>query len=347
MKKKINKYYSILYTFLLLIPMLLSVETASAQKVIKMQRKANVYYIPCKVNGLNLKFIFDTGASNVSISVTEALFMLKNGYLKESDLKGVEQYSIANGDIVEGTKINIRTLEIEGLKLYNVEASISHELAAPLLLGQSAISKLGKIQLDPVNNTLTVINAKKSENTTQNLTLGEKLVKCIDNISINPNEQTFYNELGLIYYDIYKQTKNVDTLKLCMKNFAKAICIDSTYFDPWYNLGIAYFDSAIEKKAEFGLDKAPFSRLCEALFAFKQAKLLKPYSQNQKISEIEGLYPKEDFMLHKGTRGGSFVYKLDEQGVPKKRYLNTIELEECQCNSIKNLFHTPYSLPKK
>lgn len=326
--------------------MLLIVEIASAQKVIKMERKSNVYYIPCKVNGLNLKFIFDTGASNVSISVTEALFMLKNGYLNKTDLKEVEQYSIANGDIVEGTKINIRLLEIEDLKLYNVEASISHELTAPLLLGQSAISKLGKIQLDPVYNTLTIINAKKSENTTQNLTLGEKLAKCIDNISINPNEQTFYNELGLIYYDIYKQTKNVDTLKLCMKSFAKAICIDSTYFDPWYNLGKVHYDKAIEKKAEFGLDKA-FSSFCQALFAFKQAKLLKPYSQNQKISEIEGLYFNEDFMVYKGLRGGSFVYKLDEQGIPKKHYLDNIKFEECQCNSIKNLFYTPYSLPKQ
>jgi hypothetical protein len=346
MKNKISKYYSILYTFLLLIPMLLSIETASAQKVIKMQKKANVYFIPCKVNGLNLKFIFDTGASNVSISITEALFMLKNGYLNETDLKGVEQYSIANGDIVEGTKINIRLLEIEGLKLYNVEASISHELAAPLLLGQSAISKLGKIQLDPVNNTLTIINAKKSANFVPELTLEEKLEKCLNRVTLNPNQKTFHNELGLIYYDIYKQTNNDDTLTLGIKNFIKAICIDSTYFEPWYNLGIAYYDRAIAKKTELGL-YAAYVPFCKTYSGLRQAQLLKPYDQNtnQKISEIKDLYPEPG--MHRGVRGGIFVSILKENGFLTKRYLTDTEIGEYQygCNSFRNLFYT--LLPKK
>jgi clan AA aspartic protease (TIGR02281 family) len=119
-----------------------------AQTKIMMQKEGGVYTIPCKVNGLQLKFIFDTGASDVSISLTEALFMLKNGYLSENDITGTQKYSIANGDIAEGTTILLKVIEIADLKLYNVEASIVHELGAPLLLGQTAIAKLGKIQLD-------------------------------------------------------------------------------------------------------------------------------------------------------------------------------------------------------
>ena len=42
----------------------------------------------------------------------------------------------------------IRELEIGGIKLQNIEASVIHELSAPLLLGQSAIQKLGKIQIN-------------------------------------------------------------------------------------------------------------------------------------------------------------------------------------------------------
>jgi predicted aspartyl protease len=75
--------------------------------------------MPCLVNGLKLNFIFDTGASDVSISLTEASFMLKNGYLKESDIKGTEYYSFANGDIAEGTTILLREVDIKGIKLYN------------------------------------------------------------------------------------------------------------------------------------------------------------------------------------------------------------------------------------
>ena len=54
--------------------------TGQSQTVIKMKKEGGVSIIPCKVNGLNLNFIFDTGASDVSISLTEANFMLKNGY---------------------------------------------------------------------------------------------------------------------------------------------------------------------------------------------------------------------------------------------------------------------------
>lgn len=127
-------------------------------KVIQMRKMpGGTFEIPCKVNGLPLKFIFDTGASDVSISLTEALFMLKNDYLSEGDIMGTQYYSIANGEIAEGTTIRIRKLEFGGLTLYNVDASIVHELEAPLLLGQSAISRLGKIQIDPANSTLTII----------------------------------------------------------------------------------------------------------------------------------------------------------------------------------------------
>lgn len=132
----------------------------NSQTKIIMERDGGVYTVPCKINGLPLKFIFDTGASNVSISLTEAMFMLKNGYLKIEDLGESVYYSIANGDVAKGTKLNIKEIEFGGLKLYNIQASIVHETTAPLLLGQSAIEKLGKIQLE--GNQLTILNGVNS-----------------------------------------------------------------------------------------------------------------------------------------------------------------------------------------
>jgi len=126
------------------------------QTIIKMKNQGGVNYIPCKVNGLNMEFIFDTGASNVSISLAEALFMLKNDYLDESDIIGSSYAQIANGDIVENSEILIKRLEIGGITLFNVKASIIHNLDAPLLLGNSAIQKLGKIQID--GNNLIIFN---------------------------------------------------------------------------------------------------------------------------------------------------------------------------------------------
>jgi len=127
-------------------------------RVIDLKRNYfGMFEIPCKVNGLKLSFILDTGSSDVSISLAEALFMLKNGYLSEDDILGAEYYVIATGEIKEGTKIRIRKLEFEGLILYNIEASIVHNIKAPLLLGQSVFSRFGIIQIDYSNNTLTIL----------------------------------------------------------------------------------------------------------------------------------------------------------------------------------------------
>lgn len=73
--------------FLFLSLSLISFIPCYSQTKIPLQKVGSLYYIPCKVNGLNMKFIFDSGASNVTISLTEALFMLKNNYLtKVSEL---------------------------------------------------------------------------------------------------------------------------------------------------------------------------------------------------------------------------------------------------------------------
>ena len=58
----------------------------NSQTVIQMKDIGGVYEVPCKVNGLKMNFIFDTGASDVSISLTEALFMFRHGYLKEENI---------------------------------------------------------------------------------------------------------------------------------------------------------------------------------------------------------------------------------------------------------------------
>lgn len=138
MKKQYLVTYLIIFCFINLY----------SQKVIFMDKENGVYKIPCKVNGIPMKFIFDTGASDVSISLTEASFLLKQGLLKENDILGGMKYQIANGEIKEGTKIILREINIDGLILKNINANIVHSQNAPLLLGQSAISKLGTVQIE-------------------------------------------------------------------------------------------------------------------------------------------------------------------------------------------------------
>lgn len=142
---------------------LLTATASFSQIVIQMKKEGGVSIVPCKVNGLNLSFIFDTGASDVTISLTEASFMLKNGYLMKEDIIGSEKYLDATGNISEGIIINLREIEIQGLVLHNVKASIVKTLNAPLLLGQSALSKLGTIKLDLDKNQITIESFSKTK----------------------------------------------------------------------------------------------------------------------------------------------------------------------------------------
>ncbi len=130
----------------------------SRNKTVRMRKmSSNTYLVSCKVNGLPLDFIFDTGASSVTLSRKQAQFMLRNGYLSKSDIVGASTYQTASGDISTGMVIRLKKIEISGLVLNNVEATIINSDSAPLLLGQSALSRLGKIQIDYRNSTLTII----------------------------------------------------------------------------------------------------------------------------------------------------------------------------------------------
>lgn len=127
---------------------ILCVNSAWSDTVIQMEEYGGVYRIPCTVNGAKMKFIFDTGASTVSLSIVMAEYLLENDYISDNDLMGVGQTQTADGRIVDHLRINLKEIEIEGLKLRDVEAIVIASQNAPLLLGQSAIQKLGHIQLN-------------------------------------------------------------------------------------------------------------------------------------------------------------------------------------------------------
>jgi clan AA aspartic protease (TIGR02281 family) len=119
-------------------------------------RGSNTYEVACKINGLGLNLIFDTGASDISISQTEVQFMLKNGYLTYNDITGTQKYMDANGDIEVGTTLIFKNVDFGGLVLKNVKASVVNNKNAPLLFGQSALSKYGKITIDNEKKLITI-----------------------------------------------------------------------------------------------------------------------------------------------------------------------------------------------
>ena len=125
-------------------------------EVAMVRKPGGTFEIPCDINGLPLQMIFDTGASDVTISSVEANFMLKNGYLSEKDVKGKRYYQVASGQLNEGTVITLREVKVGDAVLHNVDASVVKSQKAPLLLGQSAMERFGTITIDNINNKLLI-----------------------------------------------------------------------------------------------------------------------------------------------------------------------------------------------
>ena len=121
---------------------------------VRMRKEGGVYLVPITVNGLNLDFIFDTGASSICLSSAEALVMLRQGQITQDDFVGQQQFQDATGGISVGTIIRLHTVEIGGILLRNVEANVVDNIQAPLLLGQTALSKFGKVTIDYNNNVI-------------------------------------------------------------------------------------------------------------------------------------------------------------------------------------------------
>lgn len=131
------------------------VSVQKGSNVVKMKKEDGVYFVPIEINGANMEFIFDTGASTISMSATEVLFLIKQGKLNEEDVLGTQSFIDATGTVSEGTLINLKTVKIGNKTLYNVTASIVNNLEAPLLLGQSALAEFGKVTIDYQKNEIT------------------------------------------------------------------------------------------------------------------------------------------------------------------------------------------------
>lgn len=127
----------------------------NGKTVLRMTKINGIYMIPVNVNGSEMNFVFDTGAGLISISNVEASFLYKNGKLDANDILGSEKFIDANGDISVGTIINLKEIALGDRKLYNIQASVVNNSKAPLLFGQSALEKFGKVSIDYNKGTIT------------------------------------------------------------------------------------------------------------------------------------------------------------------------------------------------
>ena len=183
--------------------------TTTAQKVIQMENMNGVYWIACSVNGAKMKMIFDTGASKVSLSETMANFLYDNGYISKEDVLGTSKTQTADGSIHDNVVINLKDIEISGLHIKNVQAVVISSQNAPLLLGQSAIQKLGHISL---NGNKLIINDYEGDYSEEEVNrIGDLAMKYYDKGNYNASIANWLKILDYINLSTFGYWSLIDS----------------------------------------------------------------------------------------------------------------------------------------
>lgn len=122
---------------------------------IPFKKHNGVRTIQVKINDCaEFPMIFDTGCSGMSISILELATLVKHGYVSEDDIVGITQAQIADGTVVNQAVVNLKKLQIGDYVCYNVEASISSNEEAPLLLGNGALKNVKSFDVDDNANII-------------------------------------------------------------------------------------------------------------------------------------------------------------------------------------------------
>lgn len=99
------------------------------------------FYVDLKINKVPIRFMIDTGASDVSMSAQDA----KRANINTKNLSYFKQYQTANG-IITGAISNAKEIEITGIIFNNVAVSISQSDIKTPLLGISFLKKFKKYE---------------------------------------------------------------------------------------------------------------------------------------------------------------------------------------------------------
>lgn len=128
----------------------------SGEEIIVPFREENsVKYVQVQVNGVGFEMVFDTGCSGTLISLAEANYLYQKGKLVNEDLLGTAHSTIADGSVVENMVVNLKQVVIgDKISCPNVQATVSNNMNAPLLLGNEVLNRLATITIDNENKVL-------------------------------------------------------------------------------------------------------------------------------------------------------------------------------------------------
>lgn len=116
--------------------------------------ESGVLKVPVQINGaITLKFVIDSGASEVQIPKDVVLALIRAETIKESDFRPGKTFVLADGSKVKSDRFILRSIKVGESTFAEIEASVGG-LDAQLLLGQSFLSRFKEWKIDNKNGKL-------------------------------------------------------------------------------------------------------------------------------------------------------------------------------------------------
>jgi len=183
--------------------------SSKSQTRIKMKREGATYTVPCEVNGLKLRFGMDPGIKDVQISLSEVVFMLKNGYMTDKDFIG-PFYPSANtnrmGNALDNMWVNLREIKIGNWRLVNIKASVISDMNIPVILGKSALQQLGAMKIE--GDELVILDYDPNSNSN----------RFFNDPGGNKYNKNNVNDLYKVYNDSFIASNRVSNTDIDTKN---------------------------------------------------------------------------------------------------------------------------------
>ena len=214
------------------------------QNRIKLVEKDGVLYFPCKINGIQLDYIFDTGAGIVTMNDSIYRSMILKGLISSQDSLGKEKFQDASGNFQECITFNIQKIELGNMVLENVKGAVLFNKNSPLLFGQSALKHLGKYNLDIQNKMLefcndSLIMASIGKRSNSNDTIIKNILDKIVHINGLGVGDFYYNKSKEQPVDLYNQLDSIITSHSYLSDLSK----DTTNLIRAYSyLGVYYLN---------------------------------------------------------------------------------------------------------
>ncbi len=129
---------------------------SSGPTLVPLVEDGGTFAVPVTINGqLTLKFVVDSGASDVSIPADVVMVLLRTETITEADFLGKQTYRLADGSTLPSQQFTIRSLKIGDRVLENVIGSIA-PVSGSLLLGQSFLSRFRSWSIDNERHALVL-----------------------------------------------------------------------------------------------------------------------------------------------------------------------------------------------